>query len=112
MNPRNIALTYCIKTHRGGVHKVGWIEPIVGPCPDGWLPCIGQRLRVGAYQSLYAAVGDQFCPPTVTLPLTRWQRLMRRVGFKVSATGVPNPDYRRGWFVLPDLRASFLGGAA
>jgi len=39
---------------------IGSIKPIVGPVPDGWIPCDGRWLGIGAHPELHSILGDKY----------------------------------------------------
>lgn len=108
MTPRNIPINYCIKVVNDEDElPVGSVVAKIGFCTGGFLPCMGQRVFVEDYMELYAAIGDLFCPATITLPLTTCQRLLQFFGFSVQPKVIRNKDYTPNMFRLRDLQGDF-----
>src|SRR5690606_32908571 len=100
---------YVIKTAPTGPEPIGSIVPTVREMePPGWKLCNGQYLKCQEWRRLYAVAGDNCCAPVIRhkRPKTWWQRLLRYFGSKTKTRWGegPNPDYRPGYFRLPDLR--------
>lgn len=108
--PKNITKIGCVKvTHDGfSRHPFGWIDYFT-TCPTGWLALDGTFKCVESHRDLYAMIGDRYCPPTITetLPMPVWKAALTLFGFRFppAIRRIANPDYRPGFFRLPDLRS-------
>lgn len=68
--------------------------------------CDGTYLRKWDYVDLYAVIGDTFCPEYIDREPTLFEKI--KMKFMTVDLKVPNPDYKSGFFRLPDLRGQFI----
>ena len=104
--PKNMCFMYYIKISGDG-HPIGMIAGFLYDPQSGWQLCNGIRLSVSEWPELYAVIGDRFCPEEIMeyLPRPSWQRLLMRIGFSFKPRRLiePNPDYRPGFFRIPNM---------
>ncbi|WP_053553196.1 tail fiber protein [Sphingopyxis sp. 113P3] len=85
------------------------VIPIAGDFGDNYLPLAGQHVSASEYPELFQVVGNRYCPPIIRdeVPAGMIERIRRWVGLTPRKKYVErdNPDYRRGFFRLPDMRA-------
>jgi len=87
-----------------------WVN--ASEAPKGWMECDGRSLSKKDYVDLYAAVGDQFCPPHVERLepepglITKLREIFPALSkrYPRKKKMVPNPMWREGHFHIPDLR--------
>ena len=64
-----------------------------------WMMADGRQLKCSAYPKLYAVLKNDHCPRKLKMTQTRIQKL-----FRLKLTEVHNPNYKEGFFALPEVR--------
>ena len=124
VRPVSVSFKYIIKTKLSDDEKnkvfsigLGAITSLMGSAqpPRNWMECDGRSLSKKEYSELYAAIGDQFCPPHVEQFIPEPTLVTKLRGYLPFINKhyprkkkmLPNPNWREGHFHIPDLRGSF-----
>lgn len=97
-----------IRTVGDGIYPVGMVcfAPIDHQSSE-WVKADGRYLSVDAYHELFEVIGNRYCKPILReeVPPGFIERLRRAIPLKprVEYVEVENPEYRKGYFRLPQL---------
>lgn len=98
-----IELKYYLKTNNNGPISVGSLMLLTKP-QEGFMCAEGQSLEINQYPDLYQAVGDSYCPKKITKTYPPLKRFVNYIFRKPLEYWIDNPEYKPGFFNLPDMR--------
>lgn len=111
------SLVYVVKTNKrdtndylsvGAIFCFSLNEGLMGLLKNGdYHLCDGTELKIDDYPELFRVIGDSYQRPYYHDD--SWiRKLLRDIGFNVPVKKVKNPNYREGYFKLPDLKGQFV----
>lgn len=97
-----------VRTNGDG-DKIGsvlfWMDSSIVP-PAGWVFAEGQSCccEDKSLRKLFHVIGFNFTVKSMPRPLTAWEKFLNFIGWPRPIDYIPNPDYVKGTFNLPDFR--------